>query len=157
MQTKYCKVEDTFFMQREHIDIIVVIVHHERSKVTHFLQGSAWYLQTTYRRLQLDRVYNVPHHRTLIDDLLYSKVSRAPPPQHPTPQTIILESAVMLVLSTAGSKGFVHTVSEKKSTWRASAHCVRGIHHCDREKLTKNISLQGSFFFSMSNAPCRMS
>lgn len=56
----------------------------------------------TFRRLQLEHVQNVPHHTSLIDELLFLKVSCAPHPQ--TPQTIILESTVLLVLSTAGSK-----------------------------------------------------
>lgn len=102
--------------------------------------------------------YNIPHHSGLIDDVLYSKVSYVPPPHvHPTPQkTIILKLAVMQVLSTASSKALFKQC-RKKGTWRASAHCVRGIHHCDREKLTKNISLKGSFFFNTSNVPCIMS
>lgn len=70
------------------------------SRVSSKVRGCT-HLQMTYRRPQLDRVYNVPHHKSLIDDLLYSKVSGTLPPP---PKTIILESAVMQVLSTASSK-----------------------------------------------------
>lgn len=55
--------------------------------------------------------------------------------------TIILESAMMQVLALPVARlcscGSSHC---RKSTWTVTAHYVRGIHHCDREKLTKNIS-----------------
>lgn len=55
--------------------------------------------------------------------------------------TIILESAMMQVLALPVARlcscGSNYC---RKSTWTVTAHYVRGIHHCDREKLSKNIS-----------------
>lgn len=109
-------MKDTFFTQRKRMKYLV---YHQRSEATHFFQGSTWCLQMTYRSLQLDHVYNVPHQRTLIDELLYSTVSSAPPPHHPPPKTVILQLAVVLVLSSAGSKALFNQCKKTAHEERA--------------------------------------